>query len=254
MHSLLASSGKLFENPDYHQWVKSAEVANVQGDVAGTTHFALDPIDFVASLLACFFLSLLVRLFYLRFSNNNNFSRFDTANTIPFLAMVVMVVITIIKTSLVLSIGLVGSMSIIRFRTPVKQPEDLVYIFLAIIIGIGMGAQLVVYTFSGVLIILACVMALARLQKIHPTNANDMELYFQLPIALGNTGDALKMAEEKLSKIFNQVKLLRMTNNGASLDVVYRLTGASEADVAPHVDQSMKTCGVSSYSFVSNGE
>tara|TARA_R110002072_G_scaffold46591_10_gene129269 strand:+ start:315905 stop:316561 length:657 start_codon:yes stop_codon:yes gene_type:complete len=49
-------------------------------------------------------------------------------------------IITIVKSSLALSLGLVGALSIVRFRTPVKEPEELTYLFLAIAAGLGLGA------------------------------------------------------------------------------------------------------------------
>lgn len=67
--------------------------------------------------------------------------------TVVFLAIIptMVLIITVVKSSLALSLGLVGALSIVRFRTPVKEPEELVYLFLAIAVGLGLGAgQLVV--------------------------------------------------------------------------------------------------------------
>ncbi|HED64680.1 MAG TPA: DUF4956 domain-containing protein [Planctomycetes bacterium] len=76
---------------------------------------------------------------YLRFapvlSNKRKFARVFVT-----LAATTMLVITVVKTSLALSLGLVGALSIIRFRTPIKEPEELVYLFLAIGLGLGFGA------------------------------------------------------------------------------------------------------------------
>jgi len=58
-----------------------------------------------------------------------------------FLLMPTMVlIISVIKTSLALSLGLVGALSIVRFRTPIKEPEELAYLFIAIATGLGLGA------------------------------------------------------------------------------------------------------------------
>lgn len=56
------------------------------------------------------------------------------------LAMTTTLVIAIIKSSLALSLGLVGALSIVRFRAAIKEPEELMYLFLIIAIGLGMGA------------------------------------------------------------------------------------------------------------------
>ena len=58
-----------------------------------------------------------------------------------FVAATTMLVISVVKTSLSLSLGLVGALSIIRFRTPIKEPEDLAYLFLAVAVGVGTGAD-----------------------------------------------------------------------------------------------------------------
>jgi len=42
---------------------------------------------------------------------------------------------------LALSLGLVGALSIVRFRTPIKEPEELAYLFIAIAMGLGLGAD-----------------------------------------------------------------------------------------------------------------
>ena len=52
-----------------------------------------------------------------------------------------MLIITVVKSSLALSLGLVGALSIIRFRAAIKEPEELGYLFLTISIGLGCGAD-----------------------------------------------------------------------------------------------------------------
>ena len=54
---------------------------------------------------------------------------------IGILSITTFLVISVVKSSLALSLGLVGALSVIRFRTPIKEPEELSYLFLAIGIG-----------------------------------------------------------------------------------------------------------------------
>jgi hypothetical protein len=95
---------------------------------------------FASNLIIAAFLAFLLALLYERFgqslSNRKSFSR-----NLIFLTMTTMLVITIVKTSLALSLGLVGALSIVRFRAAIKEPEELVYLFLAIAIGLGFGAN-----------------------------------------------------------------------------------------------------------------
>ena len=76
----------------------------------------------------------------------------DTAQYLPLFLLLIptmILIITIIKSSIALSLGLVGALSIVRFRTPVKEPEELAYIFIAIAIGLGLGANQVLPTIIG---------------------------------------------------------------------------------------------------------
>ncbi len=73
-------------------------------------------------------------------------SKKQMSSILPLLTIVTFLVIMIVKSSLALSLGLVGALSIVRFRTPIKEPEDLIYLFLAIGIGIGYGALQILIT------------------------------------------------------------------------------------------------------------
>ena len=67
--------------------------------------------------------------------------------------------ITVIKFSLALSLGLVGALSIVRFRAAIKEPEELIYLFLIIGIGLACGAnQFLVAIFATILISIVLVL------------------------------------------------------------------------------------------------
>ena len=71
--------------------------------------------------------------------------------------MTIMVVITVVKSSLALSLGLVGALSIVRYRTAIKEPEELAYTFLTIAIGLGMGADQTAVTAISFLLIVTII-------------------------------------------------------------------------------------------------
>ena len=56
-----------------------------------------------------------------------------------------------VKSSLALSLGLVGALSIVRFRAAIKEPEELIYLFLTIAAGLGTGAGQIKITIFGVI-------------------------------------------------------------------------------------------------------
>jgi len=100
----------------------------------------LSPLTTLVNLLLIIICGNILGWHYLRFSRSMGNKR-KFARLFVFLAATTMMVISVVKTSLALSLGLVGALSIIRFRTPVKEPEDLAYIFLALATGIGFGAD-----------------------------------------------------------------------------------------------------------------
>lgn len=63
------------------------------------------------------------------------------ARVFVWVSVTTLLIISVVKVSLALSLGLVGALSIIRFRTPIKEPEELAYLFLAIAMGVGFGAD-----------------------------------------------------------------------------------------------------------------
>jgi len=80
-------------------------------------------------------------------------------------------VISIVKSSLALSLGLVGALSIVRFRAAIKEPEELAFLFLAIGIGLGLGASQALTTIAALAVILGLI-AIRSLVRGSPDHAN----------------------------------------------------------------------------------
>lgn len=107
----------------------------------------------ILNLLVAFLLSLVVMLHYKKFSTTLS-NKESILSVIPFLILTITLIISIVKSSLALSLGLVGALSIVRFRTPIKEPEELAYLFISIAIGLGLGANQTLNTIIASLIIL----------------------------------------------------------------------------------------------------
>ncbi|MBT6672206.1 MAG: DUF4956 domain-containing protein, partial [Lentimicrobiaceae bacterium] len=105
----------------------------------------LDLIPTLFSFAMCVIMSFIVRDFYIKRSFSLT-GKMHIGSIIPVLSAVVFLVIIVVKSSLALSLGLVGALSIVRFRTPIKEPEELVYLFLAIAIGLGYAAGQILIT------------------------------------------------------------------------------------------------------------
>ena len=80
-------------------------------------------------------LSVIYKNFSLALSNKQNLSF-----NLLLLALITYLIISSIKSSIALSLGMVGALSIVRFRVAIKEPEEVVYIFFAIAIAIANAA------------------------------------------------------------------------------------------------------------------
>ena len=107
-------------------------------------------ISFIEALILSGFLSFLIQIVYLRFSTSLS-NKFDFSKNFIILGLTTTLVITIVKSSLALSLGLVGALSIVRFRAAIKEPEELIYLFLIIATGLGCGAGQLKITLIGIL-------------------------------------------------------------------------------------------------------
>jgi len=105
---------------------------------------------FLVQLLVTTILSFIVGYFYIRFGNALS-NRTALAKTFVLISLTTMLIISIVKSSLALSLGLVGALSIVRFRTAIKEPEELAYFFMVIAIGLGIGAGQFIVTALGTL-------------------------------------------------------------------------------------------------------
>lgn len=95
----------------------------------------------IALLLSCVlscFVVLIYRLTYGGALFNGSF-----ALSLVLLGMITSLVIITVSSNVVLSLGMVGALSIVRFRTAVKEPMDTIFMFWAIVVGITTGAGLV---------------------------------------------------------------------------------------------------------------
>ena len=92
------------------------------------------------SLIATALSSFLLRQLYVRYGRSMN-NREYFGNIFILLGITTCSVIIIVKYSLALSLGLVGALSIVRFRAAIKEPEELVFLFLVIAIGLAFGAN-----------------------------------------------------------------------------------------------------------------
>ena len=123
----------------------------------------VDVFPFLVQLVMTVILSLLIGHFYIKYGNSLS-NRKALSRVLVLVSLTTMIIITIVKGSLALSLGLVGALSIVRFRTAIKEPEELAYFFMVISIGLGIGAGQILVTVIGTLF-LSLVIVLINRQK-----------------------------------------------------------------------------------------
>jgi hypothetical protein len=129
-------------------------------EIASQYSMDIQVFDFLIDICIAVILSAILSVVYRKYakslSNKHSFS-----NNFMVLSATTMLIITIVKSSLALSLGLVGALSIIRFRTAIKEPEELTYLFLCIAVGLGLGANQRLVTIVGFLVITGIIVFVA---------------------------------------------------------------------------------------------
>ncbi|MEJ2495787.1 MAG: DUF4956 domain-containing protein [Ignavibacteriaceae bacterium] len=114
--------------------------------------FSLSPGQVLINLVIALLCGFIISLFYKWTYRGPNYSS-SYVNSIIVLAMITAVVIMVIGNNLARAFGLVGAMSIIRFRTAVKDTQDIVFIFFALAVGLAAGVGLHIIAIAGTLFI-----------------------------------------------------------------------------------------------------
>ncbi|MCI8415285.1 MAG: DUF4956 domain-containing protein [Ruminiclostridium sp.] len=113
---------------------------------------SITPLDMVLALGLSFLLGLFIFLIYKRTYQGVMYSS-SFAVTLVALTMITTVVILAVTSNVVLSLGMVGALSIVRFRTAIKEPLDIAFLFWSIAVGIVLAAGLIPLAVLGSVVI-----------------------------------------------------------------------------------------------------
>lgn len=145
---------------------------------------------FVLSLGLAALLGTLLGQAYIRFGQSLSNLRLFARNFL-LLAVTTTLIISIIKSSLALSLGLVGALSIVRFRAAIKEPEELAFLFLAISVGLGLGAGQALVT----VVALGVILGLIALRSFLHRRPDQPNLYLTVTAAAPTKLSARQMLE-----------------------------------------------------------
>ena len=178
--------------------------------------------DYILILISFFFciLTSFILMYVYRRKSNSLSSKIQLSLIIPLICNITFLVILIVKSSLALSLGLVGALSVIRFRTPVKEPEDLAYLFFAIALGIGYGAMQI-YITSMVFIVMIIIIWVFLSQK-EKSITNDYNLIIDTDNS--KTNKYFNEIMEQIKNYSTEAKLIKIEKDSTNIYNYYRVT------------------------------
>ena len=153
----------------------------VSNEAALNTYFAeqfasLTPMKVLIALIMGFVVGVVIAFVYKKCYRGVLYSP-SFAMTLMMLTLITTPVVMCIKSDIALSMGMVGALSIVRFRTAVKDPMDTAYMFWALTMGILLGAELYVIALVVVLGI-SVVLFLMTFVKLSNPNAYLLVLHY----------------------------------------------------------------------------
>lgn len=181
-------------------------------DFLTTQSVNVDLSGFLINLIITALLSSILAFTFVRFSQTVN-NRKLFARNLPLIAVTTMVIISIVKSSLALSLGLVGALSIVRFRTAIKEPEELGFLFFSIAIGLGLGANQRALSLIGFAAVIVLIIAIYFVTTKKTNDEANLFMTFFHPdngeVLVNEVVEKLKPSCERL-----QLKRFDVTDNG----------------------------------------
>lgn len=153
------------------------------------------------------------------------------------LALITAIVILTVQANIVISLGMVGALSIVRFRTAIKDPMDLVFLFWSISIGIACGAGMVEIAIIGSLLLTIIIFVLDRLPVARASSILVINASAGVELM-----DSINEVVKSNSKFF---KVKSRNVSDSSLDVVIELWASKEDELLKSLKAIEKVNSVS---------
>ena len=190
----------------------------VKGSVVDTfteQFAALTPLSVIIALVMGFVVGLIIALVYRRTYRGVLYSP-SFASTLVMMTLITTPVVMCIKSNIALSMGMVGALSIVRFRTAVKDPMDTAYMFWALTMGILLGAGLYVIALVVVLGMSVFVLLMTFVKVPSATS------YL---LVLHCDDSAMQAVQGVLARIkYRRMRSKTVTQNGTEMTVEVRIS------------------------------
>lgn len=182
--------------------------------------------EFLLNVFVTAFLVALLRSFYIHYGNAISNRRKFASNFLP-LSLGTMLIIMIIKSSVALSLGLVGALSIVRFRAAIKDPEELTYLFITIGLGLAGGANEPILAIAAFAAIISLLFISKRWTRSYKFKSED-----RMFVNIHTDTNDFKKIHAILSENLHHVELKRMDTieNGLDLSFICKSKSIDELD------------------------
>lgn len=162
------------------------------------------------------------------------------AISLPVIAMITASIIIAIQSNAVISLGMVGALSIVRFRTAVKDPMDLAFLFWTISVGIICGASLHEVALEASLLITVVMLALHFVPHVQPAlllmvSGTDTKVQQDLEIVLKANTSFYKIKSRNVSaNSIHMIIEVKTKEEAALVDSVLGIPSITKANLMTH--------------------
>ena len=188
--------------------------------------------NYIINIVLCASLLFVLSLVYKKFGNSIS-NRGQLAKVLILVGLTTFIIISIVKSSLALSLGLVGALSIVRFITAIKEPEELGYFFIAIATGLGMGANQLLPTIIGLAMVII-IIVLFRKNIFKDTLTQNLLITTQIK------QENQTNTTEKIAEIINQhasqveVKRINYAKQEMDLNFLVKVSSLEKLNTIQH--------------------
>lgn len=213
-------------------------------DALGATR-SLAPGEVFLSLCLSFVLGLVIATIYRWTHSGFSYAR-SFLHTIVLATIVITIMIMAIGNNMARGLGILGAMAFVRFRTPIRDPRDIIFLFASLAVGIASGSQVFVIAIMGTLFFSATAIFLAwspfasrrefegLLRFMLPKESRSAELLPEIFDRFCSSADMVAMRDAiqgEVDEYSYQVRLLDPSYKTDLVDAVAKLEDASEVSL-----------------------
>jgi len=180
--------------------------------------FRLTPLEAIINLAVALLCGLLISMFY-RFTYRGVSYSSSYVIAIIMLAMITALVIMVIGNNLARAFGLVGAMSIIRFRTAIKDTQDIMFIFFSLAAGLACGAGMYLIALFGTFFIGISLMVISTVFSENPARRE-----YLLQIVISENVSFEKAFNDILDRFCSKNKLINVKSLKAGEEEILELS------------------------------